>query len=344
MQRWTTIPVPYERHHAEEWLASRPGDWARGRYLAFAVEVEGRFAGSVDLRPDGSRGAALGYGLAPWARGRGVAVRALQLLLPWGFDAGLDVVHWSAVAGNWPSRRVAWTVGFRVEGLVRGLLELREERVDAWIGSLRREDPLRPAHLWADPPVLDGDGVRLRPHRPDDVHRMVEACSDPQTRHWLAQLPLPYTVQDAKAHLEQMAEDGAAGRALSWAVADPADDGLVGEIAMFGLGRSRPRTCEIGYWTHPRARGRRLTTAAVRLAARHVLVPQEDGGLGLDRVLLRVAEGNTASRRVALRAGFRPTGRDRKAELLRDGTVCDLLRFDLLPEDLAPDVGGRGPG
>ena len=72
-------------------------------------------------------------------------------------------------------------------------------------------------------------------------------------------------------------------------------------------------------------------TAAVRLAARHALLPADVGGLGRARVVLRAAAGNTASRRVAERAGFRRTGVDRQAELLGDGTVDDLVRFDLLP-------------
>jgi hypothetical protein len=35
-----------------------------------------------------------------------------------------------------------------------------------------------------------------------------------------------------------------------------------------------------------------------------------------------------------VRAGFLETGRDRKAELLGDGSVDDLVRFDLLAEEL----------
>jgi hypothetical protein len=79
-------------------------------------------------------------------------------------------------------------------------------------------------------------------------------------------------------------------------------------------------------------------TAAVRLVSRHALLPEDVGGLGADRVLLRAADGNTASCRVAERAGFRRSGTDRRAELLRDGTVADLLRFDLVPDDLAPST------
>jgi RimJ/RimL family protein N-acetyltransferase len=76
-------------------------------------------------------------------------------------------------------------------------------------------------------------------------------------------------------------------------------------------------------------------TEALRLAARHALLPLDVGGLGRPRLVLRAAAGNEASRRVAERAGFRRTGLDRRAELLGDGTVDDLVRFDLLPEELA---------
>src|SRR5436190_1768276 len=47
MQRWTTVPVPYERHHAEEWIGTRERDWRQGTFLAFAVEADGVFCGSV---------------------------------------------------------------------------------------------------------------------------------------------------------------------------------------------------------------------------------------------------------------------------------------------------------
>ncbi len=336
MQRWTTVPVPYERRHAQEWLASREREWTEGRYLAFAVEAGGIFCGSVDLRPDGEGGASLGYALGPWARGRGLLERALRLLLPWGFATlGLEVVHWQAVAGNWASRRAAWRVGFRVEGTLRSMLAQRGTRYDAWVGSLLRGEALEPSSLWLEAPVLVERRVRLRAYRQTDVPRIVEACNDPGTRHWLARLPLPYTTDDARAHLEHLTEEAAAGRSVTWAVADLDDDRLLGEVALFGLVEFG-RSCEIGYWTHPAERGRGAMTAAARLAARHALLPADVGGLGRARVVLRAAEGNGASQRVAVRAGFLETGRDRQAELLGDGSVDDLIRYDLLAEELAP--------
>ena len=73
----------------------------------------------------------------------------------------MPVVHWRAEVGNWPARRVAWACGMTVEGTVRGLLARRDERVDAWVGSVRWEEPLRPRSAWLVPVPLDGDGVRL---------------------------------------------------------------------------------------------------------------------------------------------------------------------------------------
>lgn len=141
-QRWTTVPVPYHEADAHEFLKRVAQGW-QANVATFAIVQNGRFSGSVDLRFDGVGGAEVGFGLAPWARGKGVMSRALRLALAWAFELpGIDVVYWRAQVGNLASRRVACRCGFRMEGTVRGLLEQRGERRDAWIGSLRRGDPM----------------------------------------------------------------------------------------------------------------------------------------------------------------------------------------------------------
>jgi RimJ/RimL family protein N-acetyltransferase len=341
MQRWTSVPIPYQPRHATEWIGTRRDDWESGHRLSLAIEHEGRFAGAVDLRPEGPGAAEIGYGLGPWARGHGVMGRTLRLVLPWAFgELGLEVVHWRAAAGNWASRRVAWAAGFRVEGLVRGLLDDHGTRQDAWIGSLRRDDPLTPAHPWHTPPVLQDSHVQLRPHREDDVERIVAAAVDPLTQRWLPALPGNYTAADAAAHLEDIREQESGGHAMYWAVADPLTSRLCGEIGMFGLA-SASRSGELGYWAHPDSRGRGLITRGVRLAARHGLLPGDVGGLGMVRLVIRAAADNAASQRVALSAGFRPAGRDRCAERLRDGTLADLHRFELIEAELGGTADDR---
>lgn len=334
MRQWTRVPDPYTRRDAADFLTAWAEGWRRGTEFGFAVETGGRWAGGVDLRPAGGGLAEVGFSLAGWARGRSVMSRAVRLACGWGFDTHrLETIRWRAQVGNWPSRRVAWATGFRMEGTVTALLEHRGRRVDGWLGTLRRGEPMIPAGPWWEPVRLDGAGVRLRPHLTGDVPRMVQACRDPASRQWLATLPRDYDERHALEHLHHVREQAAAGRAVSWAVVDPADDVLLGEMLISTRDDERTHG-EIGYWTHPDARGRGVTTEAARLAVRHALLPVEDGGLGLDRVLLRAAEGNLASCRVAVKLGFTRTGTDRSASRLGDGTTADDVRFDLLAAEL----------
>lgn len=60
--------------------------------------------------------AQIGYWLAPKARRRGVATRAVVLLASWLFDLGASRVFLTVVADNLASIRVARRAGFLLEG------------------------------------------------------------------------------------------------------------------------------------------------------------------------------------------------------------------------------------
>ena len=150
MQRFTTVPVPYADGDAAAFLDHVAAMWTTGSGAAWAIEVEGRFAGTVDLR-FGEGWGSIGYGLAPWARGRGVMTTAVALALEWGFtDGRLVGVRWEAFVGNEASRRVAEKTGFRMEGTARGLSAARGVRHDAWIGSILAAEWRAAAGLSAD--------------------------------------------------------------------------------------------------------------------------------------------------------------------------------------------------
>lgn len=339
-QEWTTIPVPYGREDAVRFVREMVvGGWRDDVEWAFAVEAadgdgRARFAGTVSLRDEGEGRAELAYGSHPWARGRGVMTRALRLLLRWGFEErGLATVVWWAYRGNWASRKLAWRVGVNVGGTVRQWLPQRGVLRDTWVGELVAGEPLEPRHPWFGAPRLHGPGLVLREIGERDVRRVVEACSDEGTAYWLTTLPSPYTERDAVAWLEEVRAMHAAGTGVAWAVADPGDDLLLGVVTAFDL--TPDGAAEIGYWAHPRARGRGLTSAAVRLVVRHCFVPTEDGGLGRHRVRAYAAEGNDASIGVLRANGFVETGRMRRDKRLRDGSYVDLLHFDLLAEEYA---------
>ena len=138
---WTTVPQPYEREHAEAYIARTVGTSIDGE-TRWAIEVEGRFSGNIGAILDGAGRADVGYFVAPWARGRGVGSIALWLVCDWAFrEGGCEVVTWNALVGNLPSRRMVEKVGFHVHAdPARRLVVQRGERVDAWTADLLPED------------------------------------------------------------------------------------------------------------------------------------------------------------------------------------------------------------
>lgn len=331
---WTTVPLGYTHDMAVDWVKKAiPQGWESGRECAFAIETthpDGvrRFSGTLSLRDEGSRRAELAFGAHPAIRGRGVMTTAVSLLLDWGFgERDLETVIWLANAGNVGSQRVAWKAGFTFGGTLRRWLDHRGEYPDAWAATLHRSDSRVPKTRWLDTPVIEGRRVRLRPFEPRDIPVIVEGCTDATTRYWLSFLPDPYAEQDARAYLHQCLERSATGTGLTWAVADVETDRMLANVGLPHLGRV---DAELGYWTHPAARGRGVMTEAVGLAARHCFVPVADGGLGLQRVWLNTAAGNVASQSVAVSGGFTECGRTRRAEQLGDGTYTDMILYERL--------------
>lgn len=332
MGRWTSVVQPHTREMSEEFaLAAIPRDWDAGTARCWAIEAAGddgrpRFAGNLSLR--GTAITEIGFALHPWARGRGLMVRAVRLAVDWALtDGGTEIVHWKAHIGNEASLRVAHRTGFTLHAPIPGSLHEKNRVIDAWTGSIRFGDVPLPRTRWAEPVVLEGEHVRLRPFRDDDVPRIVDACSDPVTRHWLSSLPHPYTPETARGYLADCVWQAARGEKATWAVADRATDRLLGNIAVMDMLGLAPEHGEIGYWAHPDARGRGAMTEAVGLAVRHAFDPD---GLDRRRVTIHAAAGNTASQAIPRHHGFRHVGSQHEAERLGDGSLDSLESYELL--------------
>jgi RimJ/RimL family protein N-acetyltransferase len=326
-QEWTTVPVPYEWQHAQGFVEEiLPKGWADDSEWGFAVEVGGRYAGTISLRNEGSGRAEIAFGSHPWVRGSGAMERALRLLLAWGFEErGLHTVIWYANRGNWASRRLAWRLGFSFDGTLRGWLPHRGELLDGWVGILLRDDPREPRTTWLDNPVIEGDGVRLRPFTEADVPRVVEGIGDADTQYWLDFMPRDPDEAAGRAYVEQVTERLAGNSCLTWAFCAADDDRLLGVVGLYRVD-AEP---ELGYWTHPDARGRGLTTRAARLAVDHAF-----DVLGFERLSGYASVPNTASRAVLEAVGMQPMGIRRRAARTGKGEVVDLAGYDLLATEL----------
>ncbi len=189
---------------------------------------------------------------------------------------------------------------------------------------------------------VHGDGIVLRAFQPGDADDLVTACNDPLVRRYLPRLPSPYTHEHAVGWIGSGALAAFAAGGAAFAVADPASDRLLG-----GAGLDRPlperQQAEVGYWTAPWARGRKVATAALRTLADWAFSRAD-----LARLELLTDWTNTASQRVADAAGFRREGVRRGAAPAVDGADrLDLLVFARLAGDppgpvarVLPDLPG----
>jgi RimJ/RimL family protein N-acetyltransferase len=166
----------------------------------------------------------------------------------------------------------------------------------------------------------DGD-ITLRPWTLDDVPAIVAACNDAEIQKWIPVIPRPYTDEDARAFIQ-----GEVPGIGTQQFAIVQDGRVVGSI---GMGVNSSGTGHIGYWCAREARGRGLTTRALRLLCEHGL---ED--LRLERLELITDPDNGASQRVAEKVGFQREGVLRSHLLHPDGRRRDSVMFSLLPGEL----------
>ncbi|GAA3928933.1 GNAT family N-acetyltransferase [Microbacterium soli] len=152
VQRYTTVPKPYARADATDFVRLVSEWWGEGSSTTWAIRHDDRFAGAVGLADIDDGVADLGYWLAPDARGRGIASEAVRGVVAWGFDGPLTLhrISWRAVVGNLGSAHTARAAGFRYEGRMREAFRHGAHRDDAWIAGLLATDDRTPV----DWPVL----------------------------------------------------------------------------------------------------------------------------------------------------------------------------------------------
>jgi RimJ/RimL family protein N-acetyltransferase len=115
-------------------------------------------------------------------------------------------------------------------------------------------------------------------------------------------------------------------------VAVDAADVLLGSVSLHSIDRLQ-NDAEIGYWTAPEARGRNVAAVATDAACRWGFAT-----LPIDRIELCHAVENTASGRVAEKAGFTFEGRLRRSFRYGDGVKHDELLWARLADDAAPEL------
>ncbi len=110
VSRWTAnIPHPYTEQDARDWIRATGENSAR---TPFAVELDGRLVACVSFWPREPEGVEVAYWVGREFWGKGVASRALAMMLAGGeFPQGEDV-YARVMIGNTGSEKVLEKCGF----------------------------------------------------------------------------------------------------------------------------------------------------------------------------------------------------------------------------------------
>ena len=258
----------------------------------------------------------LGMFVASGFRGGGIGSALLEAVIDWARRQGAHKISLAAWPTNHPAIGLYARYGFRVEGTRRRHYRRRngalwdsvvmglvlDEASEGGPGPGARID--RPSLVLPDSGIAGslsgGRRIVLREWHRSDIPALVAAIDGLEGRHWLQSIPDPYTPADAEQYISFTRTQLTAGAAAELVIV--VEGALAGAVGLRLVG-PEAGAGEIGYWVAAAMRGRGVASTAARLLS--------DFGfeaLGLRRIELNAAVANTASRRVAEKAGFELEG------------------------------------
>jgi RimJ/RimL family protein N-acetyltransferase len=167
----------------------------------------------------------------------------------------------------------------------------------------------------------------LRPAWPEDAAELHHALSDERIVRNLAQVPWPYTIEDAHAFIGRPAER----RFPSLLITKPNQCGsrLIGGIGL----HDEDGCAQLGYWLVPEAWGQGYATEAARAMLGVVRT------LDHARIGARHFVDNPASGRVLEKVGFRRSGRVNQRFSLGRGCFAPSREYELCLEGTCDRAG-----
>lgn len=182
-------------------------------------------------------------------------------------------------------------------------------------------------HLPEVAPVLEADGLLLRPWTYDDAEGVLVLADDPESRRWSPSMRTLHGRDDALRWI-----DSRLARRTDWAVIDPSTGRLAGRVGLHHHDRVDV-VAEIGYGVSPAFRRQGVVSRAVEATVGYAFRAAEAGGLGLHRVVLHHAVDNLASCRTAWSCGFAPEGTAREGLADGSGSFDDMHMHARLATD-----------
>ena len=144
---------------------------------------------------------------------------------------------------------------------------------------------------------------------------------------WMTWCHRQYAIEETKQYLERLDEAWSKGKEYSFAVIDSRDNTFIGGCGFNDINYELKKA-NLGYWIRTSKTRQGFATYIVKLLARFAF-----DELKLIRTEILIATENTASQRVAEKAGATKEGILRNGLVVRD-QIFDAVMYSLIPDDL----------
>jgi ribosomal-protein-serine acetyltransferase len=181
--------------------------------------------------------------------------------------------------------------------------------------------------------TLTDGSVTLRQMQLSDSPIIFEAVLESLTdlEPWMSWAHDGYSVEENLNWLESQPKGWEEGTDYTFAIIDACDGSYIGGCGITHINPAY-RLANLGYWVRSGRRGQGFAGRAARLAARFGFEQ-----LNLIRAEIVVAAGNTASLRVAEKAGAKREGTLRNRMVVREA-VYDAVMHSLIPQDFGLEL------
>ena len=181
-------------------------------------------------------------------------------------------------------------------------------------------------------PVIQGSRFRLRPPRPDEAEIMTTWFADQEVTARLG-LRFPPSIEEEREWLSSRSGDR---NSILWAIEH--EGRAVGTTGLHFIDWQNRNATTGTLIGDRRAWGKGIGSELMRLRAEYAFTE-----LPLHKLKSAYLEGNEASRRALMRAGYREVGRLRQ-EHFRQGRWLDHILVELLREEWARARSGQRSG
>jgi len=181
-----------------------------------------------------------------------------------------------------------------------------------------------------EPVVLERNGIRLEPLKPEHVEGLAAAAADGALWNlWFTAVPAPHETND---YVETALRGQREGHMLAWAVRDLETESIVGSTRYHDIVASIDRV-EIGYTWYAQSRQKTHVNTCCKL----MLLGHAFDTLGCAVVGLRTDNFNFASQKAIEALGAKKDGVIRHHMARRDGSARDTHMYSILAGEW-PDV------